>query len=294
MFIDGVFSGGGVKGLAFVGAYEVLEEHGFKFSQVAGTSAGAIIASFIAAGYRSGEIYEIFTGFEMTELLDEQKILQYVPFIKWLPLYWRLGMYKGQALEDWVQDHLLKKGIKTFYDLPPGTLRVIASDLTNGKIVVIPDDLEHYGISLKTFSVAKAVRMSCSIPYFFEPVKIRTKNGKAIFVDGGVLSNFPMWLFDQGKGKKKRPVLGMKLSPHDDERPRKPINNAIQMFEALFTTMLNAHDARYITKKHVKNIIFIPTNGILATEFSLTEEKKKALLQSGRERAKEFLKRWTY
>ena len=51
MLIDGVFSGGGLKGFALVGAYQVLEEKGYQFQRVAGTSAGAILASFIAAGY---------------------------------------------------------------------------------------------------------------------------------------------------------------------------------------------------------------------------------------------------
>ena len=56
MVIDGVFSGGGLKGFALVGAYQVLEEKGFRFQRLAGTSAGAILASFIAAGYSGKEI----------------------------------------------------------------------------------------------------------------------------------------------------------------------------------------------------------------------------------------------
>lgn len=66
----------------------------------------------------------------------------------------------------------------TFSDLPRGRLTVIASDITNGRIVVLPDDLELYGISPDSFEVAKAVRMSCSIPYFFDPVMLRL-NGEA-------------------------------------------------------------------------------------------------------------------
>ena len=58
MLIDGVFSGGGLKDFALVGAYQVLEEKGFRFQRVAGTSAGAILACFIAAGYTGKEIEE--------------------------------------------------------------------------------------------------------------------------------------------------------------------------------------------------------------------------------------------
>ena len=50
MLIDGVFSGGGLKGFALVGAYQELERKGYQFHRVAGTSAGAILATLIAAG----------------------------------------------------------------------------------------------------------------------------------------------------------------------------------------------------------------------------------------------------
>ena len=59
MLIDGIFSGGGIKGFALVGAFQVLEEKGYEFKRVAGTSAGAILASFIAAGYTRKEIRSI-------------------------------------------------------------------------------------------------------------------------------------------------------------------------------------------------------------------------------------------
>ncbi|WP_062355941.1 patatin-like phospholipase family protein [Bacillus kwashiorkori] len=294
MNVDGVFSGGGIKGIALIGACEALENRGIQFSRVAGTSAGAIIASLIVAGYSAKEIYDELNKIELSTLLDERKNLIPVRILKWLPLYWRLGLYKGQALEEWLKRLLASRGIQTFGDISPGRLRIIASDLTNGKMLILPDDLHKYDIPYENFSVAKAIRMSCSLPYFFEPVRLRTQKGEVIVVDGGVLSNFPMWLFDKENVKKIRPVIGIKLSPHFSDSEPKKIKNAFQMFEALFTTMKDAHDTRYISRKHVKDIIFIPTEGILTTEFSLTNEKKKALLQVGREETERFLKTWTY
>lgn len=294
MEVDGVFSGGGIKGLTFIGAFEVLEEKGIRFKRVAGTSAGSLMAALIAAGYTPKEIYQEIAHIDMTQFLDRRTTFIPIPLLKWLPIYWRLGLFKGQAFEKWIDSLLSKKGVRTFSDLPPGKLKVIVSDLTNGKIVVIPDDLHNYDIPFESFSVATAVRMSCSIPYFFEPVKLKTQKGNVIIVDGGVLSNFPMWLYDSENGTKKRPVIGLKLSRSYADTPPKKINNAIQLFEALFTTMLDAHDARYISKKHVKDIIFFPMEGILATEFNLNEEKKEALLKLGREKTNEFLKKWSY
>ena len=60
MEVDGVFSGGGIKGFAYVGAIQILEERGIQFKRVAGTSAGAILAAFIAAGFNAQELEEIF------------------------------------------------------------------------------------------------------------------------------------------------------------------------------------------------------------------------------------------
>jgi NTE family protein len=295
MDIDGVFSGGGVKGIALIGAVSALEEKGFTFKRVAGTSAGSIIAAFLSAGYTGNEIYKMMDEVDLANFLDPRKTLIPGPIAKWILIYWRLGLYKGNKLEDWIALKLAQKGIRTFGDLPPNRLRVIASDLTNSRLVVLPDDLPKYGIRPETFPIAKAIRMSCSIPYFFEPVKLKTREGKSVMVDGGVLSNFPMWLFDQENVKKIRPVLGVKLSHSDSiQAKQNQINNAIQMFGALFETMKNAHDARYISRKHEKNIIFIPTEGILATEFQLSEERKQALFQQGETYATEFLKKWSY
>ncbi|GKU81156.1 patatin-like phospholipase family protein [Niallia sp. NCCP-28] len=294
MYIDGVFSGGGIKGLALIGAYEVVEEKGLKFTRLAGTSAGSIVAAFVAANYSSREIKELLEELDLSLFMDARKLLVPFPLAKWLFIYWKLGLYKGNALEKWLEEKLAAKGIRTFADLPPQTLRVIASDITNGVLLVLPDDLPKYGINPQHFSVAKAIRMSCSLPYFFEPVKLGPATNKSIIVDGGVLSNFPMWLFDQENILKTRPVLGISLSHHIAEHPKHVIHNAIQLFGAMFETMKDAHDSRYISRKHAKNIIFIPTEGIAATEFSLTKERQEELYQLGRAYAQKFFKTWTY
>ncbi|WP_409289223.1 patatin-like phospholipase family protein [Peribacillus sp. SCS-37] len=294
MLLDGVFSGGGMRGLAFVGAYEALEEKGFRFVRLGGTSAGAIIAAFIMAGYTSGEIKGIIEKTDFHKLLDERKLWIPMPFAKWLLLYKRMGLYKGDALEEWIAMILAEKGIHTFSDIPPQTFRVIASDLTNARLMVLPDDLLEYGIDPARFPVARAVRMSCSIPYFFEPVTLRVKKKKNIIVDGGVLSNFPMWLFDSEHVKKLRPVLGLKLASEDHLGKPKKIGNAIELFAGLFETMKDAHDSRYVSRKLTPNILFIPIKGAGATEFHLAGDKKTELMQYGKVYTELFLKRWCY
>ena len=295
MEIDGVFSGGGIKGFALIGAYQVIEQKGFTFKRIAGTSAGSIISAFIIAGYTADEILELMDEVDLKTFLDARKTFLPFSLTKWISLYWNLGLYRGAKLEEWLVAKLKDRGVSTFADIPQGSLRVIASDLTNGRLIVLPDDLPKYGVNPDSFSVARAVRMSCGLPYFFEPVRLASSTGFNIVVDGGVLSNFPIWLFYQKKKQnKKRPVLGIKLSSNEQERPKRKIHNAIEMFSALFETMKDAHDERHISSKHEKDIIFIPVENIVSTEFQLNEEKKLALLELGRNRTNDFLTNWTF
>ncbi|MEK4403760.1 patatin-like phospholipase family protein [Sporosarcina sp. FSL K6-6792] len=292
MLIDGVFSGGGLKGFALVGAYQVLEEKGYRFHRVAGTSAGAILASFIAAGYSAKEIEKMLDEQDFQVLLDPRKTIIPLPLMKWFQLYWRLGLYQGNALENWFSEKLAAKDVYTFSDLPPGKLKLVASDLTNGKMIVLPDDLEGYGISAESFPIARALRMSCGIPFFFEPVRLKVGKGETIVVDGGVLSNFPMWIFNDEGGNTERPVLGLKLSRSQEEMPGHKIDNALDLFEALFSTMKNSHDERYISRKHERNIIFIPVDDYSATQFDMDQETKEGLIEAGRNSTIQFLKTW--
>ncbi|MBD8070416.1 patatin-like phospholipase family protein [Bacillus sp. PS06] len=294
MYIDGVFSGGGIKGFALIGAYEALEKKGFQLKRVAGTSAGAIISSLVIAGYKSTEMTKIMNEVNLSDFLDARKMIIPFPIAKWLFLYKKLGLYKGEALEAWLEEILAAKGVVTFGDLPPGSLKLVASDLTRGTFIVLPDDLRTYGINPDTFSVARAVRMSCSLPYFFEPVKLRPPTGYSLVVDGGVLSNFPIWLFDNGTSRQERPILGIKLSANTKKEPVNKINNAIDLFSSLFDTMMKAHDLRYISRKHEKNIVFIPVESGLTTDFSLNHQERDKLITFGREKTEKFLKTWTY
>ncbi|WP_242520468.1 patatin-like phospholipase family protein [Halobacillus kuroshimensis] len=292
--VDGVFSGGGVKALAFIGAVEELQSQGYVFRRVAGTSAGAILAALTAAGYTAGEIKSRLMSMSFEEMIHVPLTDRVFPFMKWLFLYYRLGLYNGAQMETVMAHWLEEKGVRTFADLRPGSLKIICSDLTLGRIVVLPDDLKStYGIDPATFSVAKAVRMSSSLPYFFIPVKIHGKRGKSVIVDGGVLSNFPLWIWEKQDGCRTRPVIGLKLSDEPDKLPEQKIRNAIQMFHALFKTMQRAHDSRYISKSISKDILFIPVSGIETTDFHMTNEEKEHLMNYGRQHALEFLKRWT-
>lgn len=294
MKIDVVFSGGGVKSYAFIGALKAIYEKNLQIERVAGTSAGAIISSLIAAGYTLDEITELVNELHLDKLLDKPFVSKVIPFSKWFVLFFHLGLYKGDQLEQWLHTQLARKGIYTFADLEDGQLRVVVSDLTLGKLVIIPNDLKRvYGIHEKNFSVAQAVRMSAGFPYFFIPKKLLSATSqKSIIVDGGLLSNFPLWIFENGSEMKKRPVLGVKLGEEIDNKKRNIIRNSFDMFQAMFLTMKQAHDNRYISKDEKRNIIYIPINDIDSIDFKIENKLKEQMSETGYERSTEFLQKW--
>lgn len=282
--IDIVFSGGGIKGLAFVGALEALETRQVTYKTIIGSSAGALIGGLVAAGYQSSELKQLALQLKQTDFL-EKNVVKY-SWQKWVRMYYRLGLFKGDKLEKWIDKQLKQKKVYSFADLKPQQLKIIVSDLTRRKLVVFPDDLADYGCCPESFSVAKAIRMSCTIPYIFEPVRLKTSSSEYFFVDGGVLSHFPYWLLNE----ERRPNIGFYIGK--ERKKASIIKNNIDYFQALLDTMLHAHDIRYVDKFAKKNTVFLPINHVQAIHFSLTEKEKKTLFDIGRTSTERFLKTW--
>lgn len=290
MKIDAVFSGGGVKAFAFLGALDVLKEKGYSIERVGGTSAGAILASLVAANYSIDEIKRLFFAVNLQEFLDPPLLARKYSPLKLLSLYLNKGLYKGDLFERWIAHQLQKKGIVTFAHLKANYLKVVVSDLTKGRLVVIPDDLYSlYRIHPEEFRVATAVRMSAGFPYFFIPKRIKNLQGNwSYIVDGGLLSNFPLWLF-KNEQTLKRPLLGITLSETVENESPETIVNGLDMLQSIFKTMVKAHDTRYISTNDSKNIIFIPVKQIQTTDFTITNEIKSQLIKLGRVKAESFI-----
>ena len=302
---DAVFEGGGVKGIGLVGAIAIAEERGYQWQNVAGTSAGAIVAASLAAGYTADEMREIMNKLDYNKFTDTG-LLDRVPLIgKLASVIFEKGIYEGKWFEDWMRELLQKKGVNTFGDLINDEfkddpkyrfkLRLIASDISQGRMLVLPQDIANFGIRPEDLNVAAGIRMSMSIPFFYEPVRLRNMktNQLSYVVDGGILSNFPVWLFDTEGDIPPWPTFGFKLVEPEEGAPHR-IRGPISMLTALFSTMTEAHDARYIKDTDFVRTIAIPTLDVKTTDFNLTKEKSEALYQSGREAAKKFLDSWNF
>src|SRR5580765_5709022 len=145
---DAVFEGGGVKGIALVGAIAATEQQGYQFQNVAGTSAGAIVASLVAAGYGARELEDVMKSLDYRKLQDRD-FLDKVPLIgPALSLGFEKGIYEGKYFEGWLRELLSAKKKRVFGDLLMAgcedqekyryRLQVIAADISRGKLLILP------------------------------------------------------------------------------------------------------------------------------------------------------------
>jgi NTE family protein len=189
--ITGVFEGGGVRGIALTGAAAAALDAGYEFQETVGTSAGAIVSALVAAGFNSTELERAVVEIDWPNLLENKGFIR-----KNLSMLFRLGFHSGRRLEGELISLLAAKGIHTFGDLTPGRLRVVATDLNHGRGLVFPDDLGSLGHDQDTFPVAKAVLMSSSVPFVFEPVRLndRITGEDLLLADGAMAARFPVQL----------------------------------------------------------------------------------------------------
>src|SRR5438094_3552346 len=126
---DLVLEGGGVKGIGLLGAIVVLVDAGYSFPRVAGTSAGAIVSSLVAAYQKAGR--------DLHELVDVMHSVEYQRFADgpWLEratgrlgegveVLLHEGAHSGAYLREWLGPLLESAGVRTFGDMAiddPGT-----------------------------------------------------------------------------------------------------------------------------------------------------------------------------
>ncbi len=290
MQIDGVFEGGGVRGIALAGAAAGAMDSGYLFRRVAGTSAGALVASLVAAGYQAEELQTAVCKADWPGLLDPT-IYTRVPGIgKHVSLVLRKGMYKGRALERTWRDLLAAKGVSTFGDLPDGALQVVATDLTHQRGVVLPYGLERYGIEPYEFSVARAVRMSASVPFMFVPVALthRHADGETVLMaDGAMASRFPLEVLQPPED---RSIVGFRLadfgSPHDHD----PIQGPITLAGAVIGAGMSARESLPRLALEPGRVVDVPAERD-SLDFNLTGEEARAMFDVGREAARQWFAR---
>lgn len=299
-----MLEGGGVKGIGLVGAISVLEEHGFSFVRVAGTSAGAIVGALVAAGFTSSELHDLMASLDYTKFRDASGWEKALPLIKGTDLWFHEGIYKGEYFHQWIGQQLATKNKRTFRDLRTDVgptvpenqqykLVVMASDVSQGELRRLPWDFEDPSHPRDGQLIADAVRASMSISFFFRPFSLNVYDtGPSVFVDGGMLSNFPIDAFDGPNGEPSTvPTIGIKLSARQRaDVVRHPVKGDISLALAMLGTMQSWSDQIHLDDKDVvAKTIFVDTLGVNATDFGITPQVQTQLYDNGRAAAEKWL-----
>lgn len=307
--IDLVLEGGGVKGIGLLGAVLALADAGFRFERVAGTSAGAIVAALVVAYQRAGR-----------DLHDLETVMHEVDYRKFEDenLFERLtgsvgdiietaldgGAHSGDYLSEWLTQKLEEVDVRTFGDLriddansslldyQKYSLVVHVSDVSRQVLVRLPWDYSQYGKHADDERVVDAVRASMSIPFYFRPVQVDTLDGGAVtWVDGGMLSNFPITVFDRTDGHSSRwPTWGVKLSgpPVNHDRP---VRSGIRLAVNCLRTLTADWNRYRLDEEGVgARTLYVNTDGVSATDFTISKATQARLFENGRQAAHAFLR----
>ena len=186
-------SGGGARGGAHVGVLKALEEMDIPIDYIAGTSMGAIVGGFYAAGYSADEIKQLMLGMDWSAALSDRpsrrdETMRKKELESNFMIPYRLGFNKGSiqlplgVIEGQHLDQIFHRILRIVNDVDdfdrlPIPFRAVATDLVSGEEVI-----------LSAGSLPDALRASMSIPGVFAPIRL---NG-LLLVDGGMANNLPV------------------------------------------------------------------------------------------------------
>lgn len=314
-----VMEGGGIKGVAYGGAMAELEKRGIlkSIERVAGTSAGAIQASLLAVGYSCEEISQIISDTPIESFNDDGFVAYGTK-----RLFKKYGWFKGDTFLKTMEKLIANRTGDP--NLTFEELHELAKSYPFRDLYVVGVNLssQHYQIfSHETYPkmrVADAVRVSMSIPLYYGAIWINPE-GKVIdnpkpeddaelFVDGGLLLNFPINIFDHSKyirdhtGEPEaifnEETLGFRLERCDQIDHEQRNEHGIAPFEindfSSYMSALSTVVMRNVSPAHPKDLsrtVYINDLGMSPRPRKLETIEKDNMIMSGRQGVNEFLAR---
>lgn len=302
-----VFKGGGVLGIAYLGSMKALDEAGFLqgIKRVSGASAGAITALVTSFKLNASQMKAIADSLDFSKVpeklntkndlfahLISSKNLPYEDVICSSRLFHKYGWYSSDYFYNWLMQMVQnqfdrieglddkiknKKGLQTFSDFQKAGFSDLYISVTN----VSKHRNEMFSFETEPdFEVAKAVRMSMSIPLYFESIKEEGDH----YADGGTVNNYPMEVFDHEKyindpeyfrDSINLKTLGCHLfTPPGLEKKDEKKDNLIHYIENLFLTLLQVQTIDFEKTQNIKDrSVNINDQGISAVDFDIVVDK---------------------
>jgi NTE family protein len=299
-----VFEGAGIRGIAYCGAIKEMESAGIMkpVEKVGGTSAGAVVALTISLGYTGREIQDIIAKTNFKKFNDGSYF--FAGGFNRMNKYF--GWYRGQKIEKWLEEIIYKKTSNadiTFEELHQKgfkDLYITGTCLNKQKLIIFSHE------TYPAMKVKDAVRISMSIPLYFESVFIDTdgkvihhpknKEGLDVMVDGGITANFPIRIFDTGANNNEA-TLGFRIDSDEqinNDRESKniaplPVDNLQQYLKAFYNMIIETLNRQQLTAEDWQRTVSISDGKIGPRIRKLSAAEINILIENGRQAMKNFL-----
>lgn len=300
--INLALEGGGVLGIAEVGAVIALREAGYVVRNVAGTSAGAIVAAMVAANMDSETLKATVSAVDYKNFQKPVSWLGRLPVVGSVALWagWAIGgkggRYQQTYLTQLVDKNMGAMGCRTWGELQAkveqGTaaqLKIVAFTPNSGDKIVFPDDYSaRFGLDASTQPISFAVDSSTAIPTFFVPPQLSDAQGREwLFTDGGATDSYPYDIAHQMNPRLR--TVGICI---DWPRIYQEMPKAFRGPKLLLRELLTAGSATMQRLRERPNIaantVVIGTLGIDSQNFNLESAQVAALYQAGYTAARQW------
>jgi len=325
-----VFKGGGMKALAYHGVLKVLESEQIlpQIECVAGTSAGSLLATLLSFRTSVDKVIEIYQTVDYEKItrtrseiipdlrkssrlklnLDFNRILGGVDSIqRFIGNYgWYSNEYPYQWLQEVIANYFSGNGRATFAEFNQAGYRklfITATNISKHQVTIFSNE------TTPEVSVADAVLMSSSIPFFFEAIRFDGVNFGTgdYYADGGLLLNYPLHIFDDVKFEKSNKnyvhginweTVGCRLyTPENKPRSNEPITGLFNYIENVLETIAEAQDT-LIKSSIVDQLrtIDVSNCGISTVDMTIKpdqqDDRYKELVAAGESSTKEYLENY--
>lgn len=301
-----VFEGAGMRGIAYSGVISELERTGrLKFvEKLGGTSAGALTAMLLSLDYNSEEITTIVHSTSFAKFNQGRYL--FAGGVNRMRNYY--GWYHAEKMERWLENLIASKtgnGDITFLELKQKgfkELYVTGTSINKQRLIVFSHE------SYPDMRIKDAVRVSMSIPLYFEPVFLdssgktvkhpKSTEGLDIMVDGGFMANFPIHLFDSTKyfdssSSNRFAVnpytLGFRIDSKEQVKSDQNdgglvsllVNNINQYMRAFYTLLIEHLNRQSLTEADWKRTVSISDGDVRPRIRKLSKEELTTLIKNG-------------
>jgi len=271
-----LFGGGAIRGLAHIGVIRALKELNIELGTLAGSSVGAIIATFLAVGYDDKQLEQIFLDIDF-ELFKDINIGKSIAlskgkiFLEWMREVIESKFY-GKSYVKGKSEHIRFKDIER-------DLVIVTTDLTNFTCK------EFSKYTTPDFEIAEAVRISACMPGLMRPVEL----DDCMLVDGDLQKSWPMWKLCETLSNLEENVLEVRLEGSVCANLNNPIHYANTVYSCITSIASDFVTKLYeLDEKH--DCLIVNTGDVVIVDFQMKEADRKILVRDGYEQTITYFK----